>query len=144
MAAAKSLDTPPPTLLARKGEGRPAMRSQFLAPPPERHALEDLGWNDFRAGEREPVAALTEATPENITIPALPGKVAAQLAAAAASLKWRPESSGQASDPGYVKFWLRLDRERYQRLRAACAVSKRSGQSLVTEALDNLLTRFTQ
>lgn len=36
-------------------------------------------------------------------------------------------------------FTLRLDAERHLKLRLACAVSNRSAQMLVTEALDKLL-----
>lgn len=48
-----------PTLLARKGGAKPAMRPQ-LAPlpgvvPPEADQLEDLGWNDM--GQDEPAGA---------------------------------------------------------------------------------------
>jgi hypothetical protein len=47
-----------PTLLARKGGARPAMRPQ-LAPLPETledEALEDLGWNDM-GGDEQPASA---------------------------------------------------------------------------------------
>ena len=65
MSEPKTFASLGPTLLARKGGARPAMRPQLapltgmndqsaqaLAPDPE--ALEDLGWNDMGADEEEP------------------------------------------------------------------------------------------
>src|SRR4029079_2575068 len=41
-------------------------------------------------------------------------------------------------------FTLRLDPERHLKLRLACAVSSRSAQLLVTDALDQLLARMPE
>jgi hypothetical protein len=64
MSESKPFASLSPTLLARKGGARPAMRPQWqplgsysaeVPPPPEGHDLEDLGWNDM--GEPEELAA---------------------------------------------------------------------------------------
>lgn len=64
MSETKSFASLSPTLLARKGGARPAMRPQWqplsnysteVPLPPEEYELEDLGWNDM--GEAEQLAA---------------------------------------------------------------------------------------
>jgi hypothetical protein len=70
----------------------------------------------------EPVyAALVVTPPAKTSVAAKPSKRAA------------PGSKGKAA------FTLRLDAERHLKLRLACAVSNRSAQMLVTDALDALL-----
>jgi len=56
-------------------------------------------------------------------------------------------SSKQRAAPGSkakAAFTLRLDPERHLKLRLACAVSSRSAQLLVTDALDQLLARMPE
>ncbi len=48
-------------------------------------------------------------------------------------------ASPKANGKGKTAFTLRLDQDRHLKLRLACAVSGRSAQQLVTEALDRLL-----
>ena len=64
MSESKPFASLSPTLLARKGAARPAMRPQWqplgsysaeVPLPPEGHDLDDLGWNDM--GEPEELAA---------------------------------------------------------------------------------------
>jgi hypothetical protein len=50
-----------------------------------------------------------------------------------------PKKRAAPGQKGKAAFTLRLDNERHLKLRLACAVSNRSAQMLVTEALDNLL-----
>ena len=119
------------SLLARKGDARPAMRRAYvpmasLAAAGE--ALhEDLGWSEGqRATQRPPSPALQQqeriarsfSTPARAPAPALP-----------------------AAAPGGAKkaFTLRLDADRHLRLRLASASRGRSSQQLVTEALDRFL-----
>jgi predicted transcriptional regulator len=45
-----------------------------------------------------------------------------------------------AGDKAKAAFTLRLDPDRHLRLRLACAVTHRSAQQIVTEALDEFLT----
>ena len=67
----------------------------------------------------------------------------APVVAVAAPVRAAPRrSSKQRSAPGLkgkAAFTLRLDKERHLKLRLACAVSGRSAQLLVTDALDQLL-----
>jgi hypothetical protein len=63
----------------------------------------------------------------------------------------RPASSNTAptkralpGQKGKAAFTLRLDNERHLKLRLACAVSNRSAQMLVTEALDSLLDNMPE
>jgi hypothetical protein len=122
-------------LLARKGQARPAMRPQgFLQLGPA--AQEDLGWNDM--GEeaivapapkpmvlREREALDAEFAPE--PLPTLSKGALARVAREA------------AAKHGKSAFTLRLDNDRHLRLRLASAVTNRSAQQLVTQALDAFL-----
>jgi hypothetical protein len=51
----------------------------------------------------------------------------------------RQRAAPGAKEKGKAAFTLRLDADRHLRLRLACAVSHRSAQRLVTEALDAFL-----
>lgn len=157
-------------LLARKGAAKPAMRPQAwgqMAPN-----LDDLGWNDM--GDHEPealpehvpssVAALTPA-PRAAAEPAPqpkaePVPVREQQRAIAEELGIEPETDALPEPtPSVVEmprrraplaardkaaFTLRLDPERHFRLRLACAVTSRSAQQIVTEALDEILKTFPE
>lgn len=162
-----------PSLLARKGGARPAMRPQ-LAPLPQfqdatARQIDDLGWNDMGTdvlpGEVEadravpfvssvPVAAaaLTSAPAEVVSIhaavvpadPPVP-EVVRQREAAEVSIARieRPRRSARA-DGRRAAFTLRLDADRHLQLRLACTVSGRSAQQIVTEALDRLLAEMPE
>jgi hypothetical protein len=131
-----------PTLLARKGGARPAMRSQLAVlqeRAPEGHH-EDLGWNDM--GE-EHTAEVLHMNPANED--SAPGARHQQETLAA---RFQPpharrapaESRRLALDDGRrAAFTLRVDAERHLKLRLACTIRNRSAQQLVTEALDKLL-----
>ncbi|WEK46064.1 MAG: hypothetical protein P0Y56_13695 [Candidatus Andeanibacterium colombiense] len=113
-----------PTLLARKGGARPAMRAQVQPFTSfERNPIDDLGWNDD--GEDEPgerieakVLALTPAA-----IPPAPAK----------------QRDGTRDGGRRAAFTLRVDAERHLKLRLACTIRNLSAQQIVTEALDRLL-----
>lgn len=166
------------SLLARKGQARPAMRPQgFLQM--NTGPQEDLGWNDMGEDFRPapyvaPVGEAFEAPK-----PAVLRQIEAldeQLAAPAPQMEPEPEpevepqfeapvlaarpmkrepvlkhapavSEGTlarvvrqvAAKKGKAAFTLRLDQERHLRLRLASAVTGRSAQQLVTEALDQYL-----
>jgi hypothetical protein len=140
-------------LLARKGQARPAMRPGYvgLTPVPS----EDLGWNDMGEdpGAASPVdiafpppaavsvppvlrerevleTQIVQPAPEPAPAPA-PQPALAPLAVEriAREVGVRPKAA----------FTLRLDKDRHLRLRLASAVSHRSAQQLVTEAVDALL-----
>ncbi len=123
-------------LLARKGQARPAMRPQGYASLSPTTALEDLGWNDMGPApepELPPVlierAALKEEVEQVAEIAVAPDPVAV-----AAALS-EPRATGRSK----AAFTLRLDARRHLRLRLASAVTHRSSQALLIQALDTLL-----
>ena len=179
-----------PSLLARKGGAKPAMRPQVAplvvdqAAVPE-EALEDLGWNDMgydvdpdpdapmdhdHTAAVNPLAgAVPEAKPEvRLQLEMIAQQLQAQPVTAypkesidnatrtsslAVGGVWAaeeeipepiaiaPEAKGRAApgSKGKAAFTLRLDKQRHLKLRLACAVSNKSAQNIVTEALDALL-----
>lgn len=134
------------TLLARKGGARPAMRSSHGA------NLDDLGWNDM--GEDRPAAPapLAVAIPQPIkyqetiaeefaaepevepTPPVAKPSAVVRPIRGVSRVTRKPELS-----VGKIAFTLRLDAERHLRLRLATAVSNRSAQRIVLDALDAYL-----
>jgi len=154
-------------LLARKGQARPAMRPGYvgLTPAPS----EDLGWNDMGEDaaaaqpvdiafppppavsapepvppvlrereilETQIVHSFTEPEPEPAPQPepVLHAETKPALAPLAVERIAREVGVRQKA-----AFTLRLDKDRHLRLRLASAVSNRSAQQLVTEAVDALL-----
>jgi len=140
------------SLLARKGQARPAMR------PSVAHNEEDLGWNDMG---HEADASLPAPVRYQAAIEAELGEVPAESGATVndmpAEEKVRPVRIAsrvtrrikvrkgvgpvRAKDAakGKVAFTLRLDSERHLRLRLGCTISNRSAQQIVTQALDAFL-----
>jgi len=152
-------------LLARKGHARPAMRPQgFLSHGT--HAAEDLGWNDMGddappapvalVPPAEPVSALepavlhqravlgeqfaSEAPPPVAALTPAPTPAPKPISNAAIARVARDVAASKAK----AAFTLRLDTDRHLRLRLASAVSNRSAQQLVTEALDAFLESLTE
>ena len=84
--------------------------------------------------EEGPTAELRVLVPVRPIIPTLAIKPGARTAS-------RKEVSARAAPGGKAKlaFTLRLDPARHLKLRLACAVTNRSAQMLVTDALDQLL-----
>lgn len=146
-------------LLARKGQARPAMRSQgFGGFGAVQQGLDDLGWNDMGAtaeapeattpvaepvrpvardeGERAtsrvtpPVLLEREALKASVEAPPVTGKVSVPTAT-----RLRRETQAQ----GKAAFTLRVDPDRHLKLRLASALTNRSAQDLVTQALDALI-----
>jgi hypothetical protein len=113
------------TLLARKGQARPAMRPQSF------NAADDLGWNDLGAGAA--TAAVVRQRDDSAQ------EFAAVEPEAPASVEAEPTPVSRASGVGKAAFTLRLDAERHLKLRIACAMRNRSAQMIVTEALDAFL-----
>lgn len=141
------------SLLARKGQARPAMRPQMITTS---STLEDLGWNDMgfdpepeippvpEAEELEddlnPVGRVQSNIAEAFTAPQLTSKMV-RKPAFVAPLNGKKLSASRAA-PGVkdkAAFTLRLDRDRHLKLRIACAMSHKSAQHLVTDALDQFL-----
>ncbi len=139
-------------LLARKGQARPAMRPQGYIGLDPGTSLDDLGWNDMGGDGPAPafepvppVLAQRQALVEEFA-PDLPPATATPAAPAAEPLA-RPVSSATAARigrevgarKGKAAFTLRLDQDRHLKLRLASAVTGRSAQVIVTEALDTFL-----
>lgn len=157
-----------PTLLARKGGAKPAMRRQVQAMPAfhggaaqqlESHRPEDdLGWNDMghdhdhdhgHAAQHATVHAdqhVAQVVPivSTASVPegAVP-EVVRQQHAIAEQIVPKSETRRSALAEGRrAAFTLRLDAARHLELRLACALSNRSAQQLVTEALDRLIAEM--
>jgi len=155
------------TLLARKGQAKPAMRSQgFGGFGTMSNSQDDLGWNDMGTVAAPPsspvmpaavpdvpsVIVQREALREEL---ATPVPVAASAKRAERGVGLTPVSpvsvatatrigreTRQKHSPkgqGRTAFTLRLDQDRHLRLRLASAMQNASAQVLVTEALDRLL-----
>ncbi len=146
MGEPKPLASLSSSLLARKGQAKPAMRPQgfasfgFGGASAQPHH-EDLGWNDmghdFGAPEPHQSADIVPISAAVMVEPELPPVVRQQVdlerelaPIKAASIRAAPGSKGKAA------FTLRLDPDRHLRLRLACAVAHKSAQQLVVQALD--------
>ncbi|MCB2083608.1 MAG: hypothetical protein KDD90_06100 [Sphingomonadaceae bacterium] len=155
-----------PTLLARKGGAKPAMRPQHGPIPTGQPAnLEDLGWNDMGDEDERPAnvvnltpepanpetaaqaheqdlvekAKLEGARAEKPVVLRQQAEIAEKLDAAPVAAR-KPRARRSALDRGKrAAFTLRLDNERHLKLRLACTMRNLSAQQLVTEALDELL-----
>ncbi len=131
MSNPKPLASLGPSLLARKGGARPAMRPQLgglissgdLAPVASADQ-DDLGWNDLGETAAETVAA---PVPEVV-------RQQRDLASRVTAPRRSALAEGRRA-----AFTLRLDGERHLKLRLACTVNNRSAQQLLTDALDRLL-----
>ena len=153
-----------PTLLARKGGAKPAMRPQLgtigsmgmdgnTAPN-----LEDLGWNDLGddTPERDaevihltPTAANEQdsdhATPEEPVVREQQADIAESFAQPSPAPKSQAAKKPNAgTSKKRAAFTLRLDAERHLRLRLASTVQNRSAQTIVTEALDAMLAAMPE
>ena len=160
MSSAKPIASLSPSLLARKGAARPAMRAQ-LQPMRQFHEsaareMDDLGWNDMghdvapvgaETFAAEPVAAEAEVVPlkaaaVEVCEPPAPAAIVPEVVRQQEQLARRIEHAGRRSalsDGRRAAFTLRLDAERHLKLRLACTVGNRSAQQIVTEALDRLI-----
>jgi hypothetical protein len=135
-------------LLARKGQARPAMRAQGFASliPATAPAEDDLGWNDMGTGAAAAPSPVLPSVPPASPPPVLVERetlareVAAPVApvSAAAATEIGRQSARQ-TQKGKAAFTLRLAPDRHLRLRLASAVTNRSAQMLVAEALDRLI-----
>jgi lysophospholipase L1-like esterase len=147
-------------LLARKGQAKPAMRPQGFVGIT--HGHDDLGWNDM--GDDVPMLAPApqpvppkpvvlrqiEALDEQIAQAAAPASVGpAPVAPEPAPAAPAPAPRAARKPPAtWVKpkaaFTLRLDNDRHLRLRLASALTNRSAQLIVCEALDAFLESLTE
>lgn len=143
-----------PSLLARKGGAKPAMRPQNAAGPIDGKQaaanLEDLGWNDLGDDVDSASARVVMLNPANgpdRSGPASPVRESIERIAQKLETNARPaarNSARPARDSRRAAFTLRLDHERHLKLRLACTVRGRSAQQLVTDALDALLGQMPE
>ena len=146
-----------PSLLARKGAARPAMRPQILplthedrqrmgfgsamlAPEPaesDAFDADDLGWNDHGEDLPAPAGEVVAIAADPLPEPERP-EVLRRIESLADVLKV-PAPAAAAKEGRKAAFTLRLDSARHLRLRLACTIDNRSAQQLVVEALDRYL-----
>ena len=151
MAEPKPLASLSPTLLARKGGARPAMRPQLTPLTAEAIAQphDDLGWNDMGHDHDQFAEHLAPQGPAEVIaiepdapLPAPEVPVVVRQQQEVARRVAQPRKS--ALDSGRrAAFTLRVDADRHLKLRLACALRNRSAQQLVTDALDRLLNELT-
>lgn len=144
MTEPKSFASLSPTLLARKGGARPAMRPQLgpINGDALARQLDDLGWNDMGHDVDAPApqhcAEVVSIAPDSLAPVYAPvPEVVRQRSDAARRVAGARRSA--LADGRRAAFTLRVDAERHLKLRLACALRNRSAQQLVTEALDKLL-----
>jgi hypothetical protein len=157
-------------LLARKGAAKPAMRPQGFTGGFEDLGWNDMGHHEpeEELPEHVPssIAALTPA-PKPIAPEGAEPEVVAQQRAIAESFAPEPVEEAETPAPAPARtpapvvalpkraavaaapgrkaaFTLRLDGERHLRLRLANAVTGRSAQQIVTEALDRYLASIPE
>lgn len=147
MGEPKPLASLSSSLLARKGQAKPAMRPQGFASfgfagASAQPMHEDLGWNDMGhefdlAAEAQhtadivPITSAIAVEPETPRVVRQQEELERELAPIrAAAVRAAPGSKGKAA------FTLRLDPDRHLRLRLACAVAHKSAQQFVIQALD--------
>ncbi len=149
-----------PSLLARKGGAKPAMRPQHAAlasmasaepiSEPASEHLEDLGWNDMGDGETATASAeVFHLTPmprvhEDTVSEAPRPVVREQQEQLAERIVAAPKRRAAPARAGRAAFTLRLDADRHLKLRLATTIKGVSAQALVTEALDQLLGRMPE
>lgn len=148
-------------LLARKGGARPAMRRPYVSgshvhPSLPLSVQEDLGWNDMGHDEESeesqpapPLAMIRADVPEPAVEAEAPTvikqqeQLTEQFADPVEREEWKPAPMVRPRG-AKAAFTLRLDADRHLRLRLACAVSNRSAQQIVTQALDDFLNSQPQ
>ena len=143
IGSTKPMGSLSPSLLARKGQARPAMRSQALAFPGT-GPVEDLGWNDMGANPAtapEPVPNTGGEPVPQVLVEreALKASIEAPAAAKPVSVATATRLQRETAHAGKAAFTLRVDAQRHLKLRIASAITNRSAQDLVTQALDALL-----
>ena len=125
MSDPKTFASLSPSLLARKGGAKPAMRPQLG--PLQHDALarqvEDLGWNDMGHDDDFTGAEVYSIAPD----------------APRRAQRRAVDRRSALADGRRAAFTLRVDAERHLKLRLACTVKGRSAQQLVTDAIDRLL-----
>jgi len=151
-----------PTLLARKGAAKPAMRPQLhpihqIDEATARQLEEDLGWNDhgedieYPAEHASDAIADCEFTAQVVSLPGVeltgmdvPEVVRQRETISRSVEEISPPRQTAGSQGRRIAFTLRLDQERHLKLRLAATISNRSAQQIVTEALDQLIDEMPE
>lgn len=158
MTDSKPIASLSPSLLARKGAARPAMRSQMQPIQQFQEATarlldddprwNDLGFNDHGEDNAAPLhqAEIVELKSYSADAPVAEPAVRRQQDEIAHRVnqpvkRSKPRRSALA-DGRSAAFTLRLDADRHLALRLACTLSNRSAQQLVTEALDTMIAQL--
>lgn len=152
----KSFASLTPSLLARKGAARPAMRQQ-LQPMQQFHeatarqiddelGYNDLGFNDLGEDDFVPIhqGEVVELKPFNYDAALAQPEVRHQQEQIAARINAKPGKPRRSAlaEGRSAAFTLRLDADRHLQLRLACTLAGRSAQHLVTEAIDTMLANL--
>ena len=95
-------------------------------------------------GEGDPVAAVAEAAVLLSAAPPEPAPAPPIAPAVMAAPRRAVRPRAAVGSKGKAAFTLRLDADRHLKLRLACAVTGRSAQLLVTDALDQLLSAMPE
>lgn len=156
MAEPKPLASLNAGLLARKGAAQPAMRRPMLGfgrAVGSAAQQEDLGWNDMGFDipmpESQPVETpvVVGLTPMGASAPAPVPPVVIEreaLAERIADVAPQPRAAVGPTSGRKAAFTLRIDADRHLKLRLACAITGRSAQMIVTEALDAFLNNLPE
>ena len=171
MSETKPFASLTPTLLARKGGAKPAMRPQLhpihqLKETASFVFEDDLGWNDHGEDQDEQLHPAVLAAQEERELEIEASAEIVQLKSADISAMTVPEVALQQEEfvqrvgqnnerpakprgasmsrSRRVAFTLRLDAERHLKLRLASTVDGRSAQQIVTEALDRLIEEMPE
>jgi hypothetical protein len=137
MSPTKSTASLEPSLLARKGGARPAMRPQLQRLQVENasceEAFHDLGWNDM---------GFTSYFPKKrVSCSPFPEAMHSQRCKSrSVSRPPREVTEATTSQPvGQRALTIRLDQDQHLQLRLAAVLENRSAQQLARHALDVLL-----
>ncbi len=136
METSKPLASLSPTLLARKGGAKPAMRPHTMSVPVPAEADSpaidhDLGWNDM--GHDGPHESQVVPINRDADARRQQERLVREFAGAPVERRSAFQQGRKAA------FTLRLDEERHLRLRLACTAQNLSAQAVVTQALDKFL-----
>lgn len=151
MAEPKPLASLTSGLLARKGAAQPAMRRPMLGFGRAANAAvqqDDLGWNDM-GFDVEPQPMPMEETPVAIGLTPMPVSAPVEASIPSVVVERQELAERISAEPTPRKpavavrrkaaFTLRLEADRHLKLRLACAVTGRSAQQIVTQAIDDFL-----
>jgi hypothetical protein len=96
---------------------------------------------ELAEGEEPEVLHMPEPAPAPVAVAVAPVAVAS---VAIATPRRQPRPRSQSGTGGKAAFTLRLDPGRHLKLRLACAVTARSAQQLVTDAVDRMLAEMPE